>query len=153
MTPHLFRLSSVVTKQLFLLPPDLQITTLSICLLAMCTITYDVHNETQLQLSGFLLYPNVCSKVSFVQLFNTHYCVSAGQLYTTDIPFCKYRRQLFHASLVQILSTLKDGMANPVLTRCPDGHFRKIVYGLGPYIADYPEQLLLSSVVQGWCAK
>ncbi|KAG1887726.1 hypothetical protein F4604DRAFT_1570585, partial [Suillus subluteus] len=28
-----------------------------------------------------------------------------------------------------------------------------IIYGLGPYIADYPEQLLLSGVVQNWCPK
>ncbi|KAG0693579.1 hypothetical protein DFH29DRAFT_985457 [Suillus ampliporus] len=27
------------------------------------------------------------------------------------------------------------------------------VYGLGPYIADYPEQLLLSGVVQNWCPR
>ena len=26
-------------------------------------------------------------------------------------------------------------------------------YGLGPYIADYPKQVLLSGVVQGWCPK
>ena len=26
-------------------------------------------------------------------------------------------------------------------------------YGLGPYIADYPEQALLACIVQGWCAK
>lgn len=39
------------------------------------------------------------------------------------------------------------------VVRCSDGHFRRMVYGLGPYIADYPEQVLLACVVQGWCAK
>jgi len=34
---------------------------------------------------------------------------------------------------------------------CADGHYRRIIYGLGPYIADYPEQVLLTCVVQGWC--
>jgi Plavaka transposase len=39
------------------------------------------------------------------------------------------------------------------VTLCGDGHFRRVIYGLGPYIADYPEQTLLSLVVSGWCPK
>ncbi|KAL6310202.1 hypothetical protein BKA93DRAFT_814481 [Sparassis latifolia] len=39
------------------------------------------------------------------------------------------------------------------VTRCADGHFRRVIYGLGPYIADYPEQALLACIVQGWCPK
>ncbi|EDR01230.1 uncharacterized protein LACBIDRAFT_333471 [Laccaria bicolor S238N-H82] len=39
------------------------------------------------------------------------------------------------------------------VTRCGDGHYRRVVYGLGPYIADYPEQALLACIVQDWCAK
>jgi len=27
------------------------------------------------------------------------------------------------------------------------------MYGVGPYIADYPEQVLISGIVQGWCPK
>ena len=30
---------------------------------------------------------------------------------------------------------------------------RRVVLGLGPYIADYPEQLLLACVINGWCAR
>ncbi|KAF8546044.1 hypothetical protein OG21DRAFT_1428003, partial [Imleria badia] len=26
-----------------------------------------------------------------------------------------------------------------------------VIFGLGPYIADYPEQVLISCVVQNWC--
>ena len=44
-------------------------------------------------------------------------------------------------------------MTTPDVVRCPDGHFRRAVYGLGPYIADYPEQALLACIVQGWCPK
>ena len=44
-------------------------------------------------------------------------------------------------------------MTVPRITRCGDGHFRRVVYGLGPYIADYPEQALLACVVQNWCPK
>ena len=28
-----------------------------------------------------------------------------------------------------------------------------MVWGIGPYITDYPEQVLLACVVQGWCPK
>ena len=52
-----------------------------------------------------------------------------------------------------MLESLKPGMTTPEIVRCPDGRFRRAIYGLGPYIADYPEQALLSSVVQGWCAR
>lgn len=42
-------------------------------------------------------------------------------------------------------------MSTPEVTRCPDGHFRRVIYGLGPYLADYPEQVLFTCTVQGWC--
>jgi len=42
-------------------------------------------------------------------------------------------------------------MTRPAVTLCPDGHYQCVVYGLGLYIADYPEQVLLACVVQGWC--
>lgn len=64
-----------------------------------------------------------------------------------------FRRQLFHSSLAAILQTLKPGMTVPEVLRFGDGHFRRVVYGLGPYIADYEEQVLLSCIVCGWCTK
>lgn len=44
-------------------------------------------------------------------------------------------------------------MTKPEVVHCFDGHFQHAIYGLGPYIADYPEQALLACIVQGWCAK
>ena len=44
-------------------------------------------------------------------------------------------------------------MTVPEVVRCSDGHFQHAIYGLGPYIADYPEQVLLTCVVQGWCPR
>ena len=44
-------------------------------------------------------------------------------------------------------------MTTPEIILCPDGHFRRVIWGLGPYIADYPEQVLLTCIVQGWCPK
>ncbi|KAJ7465852.1 hypothetical protein B0H11DRAFT_1922130 [Mycena galericulata] len=65
--------------------------------------------------------------------------------------FRTFRRNLFHVSLRQILQSLKPGMTTPEVVRYADGHYRRTIYGLGPYIADYPEQVLLACIVQGWC--
>ncbi|KAI1786556.1 hypothetical protein LXA43DRAFT_975709 [Ganoderma leucocontextum] len=62
--------------------------------------------------------------------------------YNNSVEFRKFRRQLFHSSLSRILRSLTPGMTAPEI----------VIYGLGPYIADYPEQALLASIVQGWCA-
>jgi len=77
----------------------------------------------------------------------------ADNKFQNDASFRKFRRQLLHSSLAKILEVLKPFMTKPDIVRCTDGHFRKVVYGLGPYIADYPEQALLACIVQGWCAK
>ncbi|KAJ7080159.1 hypothetical protein B0H15DRAFT_924417 [Mycena belliarum] len=60
-----------------------------------------------------------------------------------DPAFRTFKRQLYHASLAAILSSLKPGMTVPVVRRCPDRHFRP----------DYPEQVMLAGIVQNWCAK
>ena len=70
-----------------------------------------------------------------------------------DVPFRKFRRQLIHSSLAKILESLKPGMTTPEIVRFPDGHFRRVIFGLGPYIADYPEQALIACIVQGWCPR
>ena len=67
--------------------------------------------------------------------------------------FRSFRRQLFHTSISTILSPLSPFMKKPEVAMCPDGHFRHIIYTLGPYIADYPEQVLLTGIVTGWCPK
>ncbi|KAJ7618617.1 hypothetical protein FB45DRAFT_981191 [Roridomyces roridus] len=67
--------------------------------------------------------------------------------------FRTFRRVLFHASLRYIFEPLRAAMTVPELALFGDGHYRRVIYGLGPYIADYPEQVLLACVVQGWCAR
>ncbi|KZT20824.1 hypothetical protein NEOLEDRAFT_1074755, partial [Neolentinus lepideus HHB14362 ss-1] len=78
---------------------------------------------------------------------------SKSLFYKDDVKFRKFRRQLFHVSISRILRSLKPGMTIPEVTLCADGAFRRVIYGLGPYIADYPEQALLACIVQGWCPK
>lgn len=77
----------------------------------------------------------------------------AEKRHRDDNHYRKFRRQLFHTSVSKILSSLKPGMVDPEVVRCPDGHFRRAIFGLGPYIADYPEQALIGNIVQGWCPK
>jgi len=60
---------------------------------------------------------------------------------------------MYHASLACVFLPLKAWMTTPEVVTCPDGHLRHAVYGLGPYIADYPEQVWLTVIVQGWCPK
>lgn len=55
--------------------------------------------------------------------------------------------------LALIFDSLKESVDHPDVIRCPDGHFRRAIYVIGPYIADYPEQVWLAGIVQGWCPK
>jgi hypothetical protein len=91
-------------------------------------------------------------------------CVGVVHLFDYPVPtadrehedsaeFRTFRRNLFHGSINQILQTLRSGMETPEIVRYADGHFRRTIYGLGPYIADYPEQVLLACIVQGWCPR
>ena len=50
-----------------------------------------------------------------------------------------------------ILEPIRPYMTSPKIIYCPDGHYCQAIFSLGPYIADYPEQCLLASIVQGWC--
>jgi hypothetical protein len=76
-----------------------------------------------------------------------------GREFHDDTSFRKFHHQLLHSSLAKILESLKPGMTTPETIRFPDGHLRRVIFGLGPYIADYPEQALLACIMQGWCAK
>ncbi|KIY65261.1 hypothetical protein CYLTODRAFT_400697 [Cylindrobasidium torrendii FP15055 ss-10] len=67
--------------------------------------------------------------------------------------FQTFTRQLYHACLARIFEPLRPGMTTPEIVQCPDRHYRQAIFGIGPYIADYPEQVLLSCVVSNWCPK
>lgn len=73
--------------------------------------------------------------------------------HSNGIEFRRFRRQLFHTSLARILSSLQPEMSEPEVAQCADGLHRRVIFGLGLYIADYPEQVLVAGVVQGWCPK
>ena len=77
----------------------------------------------------------------------------ASKKHRKKAEFQTFCRQLYHTCLARVFAPLKDGMTTPEVVKCPDGHFCHAVYGLGPYIADYPEQVWLAAIVQGWCPK
>lgn len=79
--------------------------------------------------------------------------ISGDRKYDNDVAFRKFKRKLFHTSIAQILRPLERGMKTPVVHRCPDGHYRRVIYELASFIADYPEQVALSGIVQGWCCR
>jgi hypothetical protein len=79
--------------------------------------------------------------------------LQADRKYDKDITFRKFKRQLYHDSIAAILTPLKPAMEHPIICRCPDGHYRRVIFDLAAYIADYPEQVYLAGIVQNWCPK
>ncbi|KAN0080179.1 hypothetical protein V8E55_009745 [Tylopilus felleus] len=73
--------------------------------------------------------------------------------YAATPSFRKFCRQLFHRSLSKILERLRPFMSKWKLMKFADGYFQWVIYSLGPYIADYEEQVLLSCIVHNWCPK
>ncbi|KAF8308528.1 hypothetical protein F5887DRAFT_1068113 [Amanita rubescens] len=93
----------------------------------------NVHNSTR------RAHKNAVSLLAFLAIPKT------DRKYTNDDRWRQFRRQLFHSSLQAILEPLRKSMTKPQIT--------KFVYGLGPYIADYPEQCILASIVSDWCPR
>ena len=126
----------------------------------------NIHNNIRrahgngLVLVGFLSIPKGSSffsiLVATLSPSETCFCpffISANKTQSGTIEFRQFRRKLFHTSLSLILESLRSGERKPEVFRCPDGHYRRVIWGIGPYIADYPEQVLLTCVVQGWCCR
>ncbi|KAH9061851.1 hypothetical protein EDB83DRAFT_2315615 [Lactarius deliciosus] len=79
--------------------------------------------------------------------------LTAKKKHAPSLEFRQFKRKLFHGLIAKILQPLHTAMTIPELVRFGDGHYRHVMYGLGPYIADYEEQVLLACIVRGWCAK
>jgi hypothetical protein len=106
--------------------------------------------ETESYLSLFFRYRKVCIPLC---LCSSAHPILASKKHRKKTAYQHFVRQMYHACLARVFEPLKAAMEAPEVVRCPDGHFRRIVYGLGPYIADYPEQVWLSCIVQNWCPK
>jgi len=64
-----------------------------------------------------------------------------------------YCRDVFHTVIQETLRPLVDAMHNGVSIRCSDGVERLCFPVLCQYIADMEEQVVLASIVKGWCPK
>ena len=119
----------------------------------------NIHNSARrahgsgLVLVAFLAIPKSIL-LFFLSIPYHSYCLLPADKEHSGCPdFRQFWRRLFHTSLALILEPLLSGEKTPEVYKCPDGQFRRVIWGIGPYIADYPEQVLLACVVQGWCPK
>jgi Plavaka transposase len=140
-------------RQLFLLLLAIMNTGLFISLLETYTTMSAVHIAMALCFLVFLQFQKVCHTHIRKQFLCLNKIFIANHAHQNSADFRKFRRQLLHSSLARILESLKPFMTEPDIVRCADGYFRRVIYGLGPYIADYPEQALLACIVQGWCPR
>jgi hypothetical protein len=102
---------------------------------------------------AFLAIPKCACLSSRVLFTFTHAVFSADRQYSDTKEYRLFKRKLYHESLRQILEPLRGAMATPHLVLCPDGHWRTTIFSVGPFIADYPEQVELAGVVSTWCPK
>ena len=77
---------------------------------------------------------------------------AVGREKSTD-EYRLFVKQLYHTAIAHILSPLRSAISTPIVIKCPDRHYRRAVFQLGPFIADYPEQVCLAGIVSGWCPK
>ncbi|KAI0044051.1 hypothetical protein FA95DRAFT_1583919 [Auriscalpium vulgare] len=72
--------------------------------------------------------------------------------------FRLFKKQVYHASIARILCPIERYMTKPNIVylsnrNCSDRYYQHAIYEIGPFIADYPEQVLLAGIVQDWCPK
>ena len=120
----------------------------------------NIHNNVRrghgagLVLVGFLSIPKSKLYIPVACLWDDLWpFFLAEKEHATSVAFRVFRRKLFHTSISLILQSLRPGETTPEVYQCPDQHYRRVIWGIGPYIADYPEQVLLACIVQDWCAK
>ncbi|KAF8227159.1 hypothetical protein L208DRAFT_1298111, partial [Tricholoma matsutake] len=105
-------------------------------------------------MSNGLIHNNVChAHQNGVTLIAFLAIPKTDREHQGSLEFCQFRCNLFHGSLRQILWSLHAGMEEAEIIHFADGHFHRVIYQIGPYIADYPEQVLCTCIVQGWCAR
>ncbi|KAI5989966.1 hypothetical protein EDD15DRAFT_2370292 [Pisolithus albus] len=73
-------------------------------------------------------------------------CNNLRESTLTRITFASFGANFSIQPLVVFSSLLK-------VTLFGDGHYWHVIYGLGPYIADYEEQALLTCIVCNWCPR
>lgn len=109
-------------------------------------------HKNALVLIGFLpipkgQYPSICLSAAN----SLSPSVTGARKETDTEEFRNFKRDLTHRSIATILLPLRPFVTTPDVVQCPDGYFRRAIYGLGPHISDYPEQASLTWILYGWC--
>jgi hypothetical protein len=116
----------------------------------------NVHNNVRrahkgaVSLLGFLPVPKGLYRVSYI-ISSLKISCKGSHKDNKSKEYRIFRRKLFHSAIAKMFESLRPAMSKPEVIKCADGNYRKAVFGFGPYIADYPEQTIIASVVQGWC--
>ncbi|KAI6118441.1 hypothetical protein F5141DRAFT_1062017 [Pisolithus sp. B1] len=71
---------------------------------------------------------------------NVHNTLHSTREHASTQVFHKFKRQLFHSSLTHILYSLRHPMKEPETILFGDNYYRRVIYALTAYIADYEEQ-------------
>ena len=140
-----------VTKQLFWSPLVICVIGLYTSLLGTSTIMFVEGIVMVLFCLAFWPYKKVSIVVLNYVLCFAYFCHLADNESHNDVKYCRFWHQLLYTLLQKILKPIRLYMTTPKVVQCPDGHYHQAIFSLGPYITDYPEQCLLSSIVQGWC--
>ena len=151
MVEHLFRLFSAATKQQYWLQQARMTTGWYIYPFEISTTTSGMLTAKGLNSSPFLPFQKVHLWLSMTWYWYGSF--TAAKKYVDDPLFQQFKKQLFHAVMSKILSSLQPGMLTPQIMKCPDWHFWHVIFSIGPYITNYPEQVLISGIVQNWCGR
>jgi len=85
-------------------------------------------------------------------LFSSTLTLASGARKDTDTEeFRQFKRTLTHNAVANILLPIKPFMTTPDIVLCADQYFRRVLYGLGPHISDYPEQAWAAWILLNWC--
>lgn len=114
-------------------------------------ITNTMCRSHEVGMEPVALLPIPKSKIIRMCKFSVSNLFSASKKHHKRPEYQSFCRQLYHSCLEKVFSVLRPSMTEPEVVMCPDGHFRQAFFSLGPYIADYPEQVWLAGIVQNWC--
>ena len=111
------------------------------------------HSNSVLPVAFLPILKSKCPSPDFCLSLNCSLHILASKHQAEHPEFQQFVHQMYHMCLAWIFAPLKAAMTEPEVVLCPDGYFQHAIYLLGPYIADYPEQVWLAGTVYWWCPK